>query len=80
MRLRHLPRFDGPVLLEIRPKRYRCPFWAGAPTTTPRGAGYEPRSPNTKACEPWAVRMVITSTSTDPARTLGGSEEIIEGR
>jgi len=36
VRLRHLPLFDVPVLLEIRPKRYRCPSCSGNPTTTQR--------------------------------------------
>jgi transposase len=79
VRLRHLPLFDVPVLLEIRPKRYRCPSCAGNPTTTQRCAWYEPRSPNTNAYEPWALRMLINSTVADAARQLGVSEETIEG-
>jgi transposase len=79
VRLRHLPLFDVPVFLEIRPKRYRCPSCAGNPTTTQRCAWYEPRSPNTKAYEPWALRMLINSTVADAARKLGVSEETIEG-
>ena len=79
VRLRHLPLFDVPVLLEIRPKRYRCPSCAGSPTTTQRCAWYEPRSPNTKAYEPWALRLVINSTVADAARKLGVSEETIDG-
>jgi transposase len=79
VRLRHLPLFDVPVLIEIRPKRYRCPFCAGGPTTTQRGVWYEPRSPSTKAYEPWALRLVINATVTDAARKLGVSEETIEG-
>ncbi len=79
VRLRHLPLFDVPVFVEIRPKRYRCPSWSGHPTTTPRCAWYEPRSPNTKAYEPWALRLLITSTVADAARQLGVSEETIDG-
>jgi transposase len=79
VRLRHLPLFDVPVLLEVRPKRYRCPSCAGNPTTTQRCAWYEPRSPNTKAYEQWALRMLINSTVTDAARKLGVSEETIDG-
>jgi transposase len=78
-RLRHLPLFDVPVFVEIRPKRYRCPYCSGTPTTTPRCAWYEPRSPNTKAYEPWALRMLINSTVADAARQLGVSEETIDG-
>jgi transposase len=79
VRLRHLPLFDVPVFIEIRPKRYRCPFCSGNPTTTQRCAWYEPRSPNTKAYEQWALRMLINATVTDAARKLGVSEETIDG-
>jgi transposase len=79
VRLRHLPLFDVPVFIEIRPQRYRCPYCAGNPTPTPRCEWYEPRSPNTKAYEQWALRMLINSTVMDAARKLGVSEETIEG-
>ena len=79
VRLRHLPLFDVPVFVEIRPKRYRCLFCSGNPTTTQRCAWYEPRSPNTKAYEQWALRMLINSTVADAARKLGVSEETIDG-
>jgi transposase len=79
VRLRHLPLFDVPVFVEIRPKRYRCPYCSGHPTTTQRCAWYEPRSPNTKAYEAWALRMLINSTVADAAGKLGVSEETIEG-
>jgi transposase len=79
IRLRHLPLFDVPVFLEIRPKRYRCPYCTGNPTTTQRCTWYEPRSPNTKAYEQWALRMLINATVTDAARKLGVSEETLDG-
>jgi transposase len=73
------PLFDVPVFVEIRPKRYRCPYCAGNPTTTQRCEWYEPRSPNTKAYEQWALRMLINSAVADAARKLGISEETIDG-
>jgi transposase len=79
VRLRHLPLFDVPVFIELRPKRYRCPSCAGNPTTTQCCAWYEPRSPNTKAYEQWALRLLINSTVADAARKLGISEETIDG-
>jgi transposase len=79
VRLRHLPLFDVPVFIELRPKRYRCPSCSGNPTTTQRCEWYEPRSPNTNAYEQWALRMLINSTVADAARKLGVSEEIIAG-
>jgi transposase len=79
VRLRHLPLFDVAVFVELRPKRYRCPDCAGNPTTTQRCAWYEPRSPNTKAYEPWALRLLRNATVADAARTRGVSEETIDG-
>jgi transposase len=79
VRLRHLPLFDVPVFLEIRPKRYRCPFCVGTPTTTQLCEWYEPRRPNTKAYEQWALRMLINATVADAARKLGISEETLDG-
>jgi transposase len=79
VRLRHLPLFDLPVFVELRPKRYRCPYCAGHPTTTQRCAWYEPRSPNTKASEQGALHLLISSTISDAARKLGVSEETIDG-
>jgi transposase len=79
VRLRHLPLFDVPVFVELRPKRYRCPYCPGNPTTTQRCEWYEPRSPNTKAYEQWALRMLITSTVADAACRLGVSAETIDG-
>ena len=79
VRLRHLPLFGVPVFVEIRPKRYCCPYCLSNPTTTQRCEWYEPRSPNTKAYEQWALRMLINSTVADAARKLRVSEETIEG-
>ena len=78
LRLRHLPLFDVPVFVELRPKRYRCRYCEGNPTTQ-RLEWYEPRSPNTKPYEEWLLRMLINSTVSDVASKLGVSEETIEG-
>jgi transposase len=79
IRLRHLPVFDQPVFLELRPKRYRCPSCEGRPTTTQRCAWYDERSPNTRAYEQMALRVLVNSTLADTARKLSVSEETIEG-
>lgn len=81
IRLRHLPVFDQPVFLELRPKRYRCRSCEmGKPTTTTqRCAWYDERSPNTRAYEQMALRVLINSTLVDTARKLSVSEETIEG-
>jgi transposase len=79
---RRAPSPSAPVrysrLLEIRPKRYRCPYCSGHPTTQ-ACEWYEPRSPNTKAYEHWALSLLINSTVEDAARQLSISEETIEG-
>lgn len=79
IRLRHLPLFETPVFIEFRPKRYRCPFCEGKPTTTQRLSWHELRSPNTKPYEQWLLRMLINSTVADVARKLTISEETVAG-
>lgn len=76
--LRYLPRFDVPVFVEIRPKRYYCPYCAGHPTTQ-RCEWYEARRPTTKAYEQWAVRLLINATVADAAHQLGVAEETSDG-
>ncbi len=79
IRLRHLPLFEVPVYVEIRPRRYRCRFCAGGPTTTQRCSWYEPKSPNTRAYEEWLLRLLINSTVVDTACKLGITQEVVEG-
>lgn len=79
VRLRHLPLFEVPVFIELRPKRFRCRFCEGNPTTTQKLDWYEPRSPNTKAYEEWLLRLLINSTIADTARKLWLTQELVEG-
>jgi transposase len=79
IRLRHLPLFETPVLIEFRPKRYQCHHCEGKPTTTQRLSWHELRSPNTKPYEQWLLRMLINSTVSDVARKLSISEETVTG-
>ena len=79
IRLRHLPLFETPVLIEICPKRYRCPHCEGHPTTTQRLSWHELRSPNTKPYEQWLLRLLVNSTIADVARTLNISDETVLG-
>jgi transposase len=78
IRLRHLPLFEVPVYLELRPKRYRCPDCDGA-TTTQKLSWYQPRSLHTKAYEQWLLRMLIDSTVSDVSRKLDVSEACVSG-
>jgi transposase len=83
IRLRHLPLFDVPLVLELRPTRYRCPDCPGSPTTThsrlSRWTWYSPRSRSTKAFQHWALRCLIDSTLAETARKLSTTEEVLEG-
>ncbi|MFO1433118.1 MAG: ISL3 family transposase [Candidatus Competibacteraceae bacterium] len=79
IQLRHLPILERRVYLEIRPKRYRCPYCEGRPTTTQRCDWYEPNSPHTKAFEKWVLRCLVNSTVVDVSQKLGLGPDAVEG-
>jgi transposase len=79
LRLRHLPVLERPVYIEIRPKRYRCPYCSDHPTTTQRCSWYEPNSPHTRAFEQHALRSLINSTVSDVSHKLSITAEAVEG-
>lgn len=79
LRLRHLPLFEVPVWIEIRPKRYRCPHCEGGPTSTQSSTWYQRRSPNTKAYEQWLLRLLVNTTVRDVSRKLNLSEARVNG-
>lgn len=79
IRLRHLPVFEQPVYVELRPKRYQCRSCKGQPTTTQRLSWHELRSPNTKSYEKWLLRLGVNSTVVDIAHKVGITEETVTG-
>ncbi len=79
IQLRHLPLFETPVMIELRPKRYQCHHCDGQPTTTQRLSWHELRSPNTKPYEQWLLKMLINSTVADVARKLELTDETVAG-
>ena len=79
IRLQHLPLFEVPVWIELRPKRYRCSHCDGGPTTTQQSSWYERRSSNTKRYEQWLLRLLINSTVSDVSRKLNLTESKITG-
>ena len=79
IQLRHLPILEWQVYLEIRPKRYRCPYGEGRPTTTQRCDWHEPNSPHTKAFEKWVRRCLVNSTVVDVSQKLGLGPDAVEG-
>jgi len=79
IKLRHLPVFEQPVYIELKPKRYQCPDCQGKPTTTQRLSWHKLRSPNTKPYEKWLLRFLVNSTVVDVAKKLSLSEEKVTG-
>ena len=79
IKLRHLPVFEQPVYVELKPKRYQCRSCEGKPTTTQRLSWHELRSPNTKPYEKWLLRLGVNSTVVDVANKLSISEETVTG-
>lgn len=79
LRLRHLPILGRPVILEIRPKRFRCPRCEGNPTTTQKLEWYDERSPNTKAYDQWLLMQLIGSTIVDVARKEQTTGDVVLG-
>ena len=77
LRLLHLPLFEVPVYIEIRPKRFRCMRCEGHPTTTQELSWYQRRSPNTTAYEQWLLRLLVNSTVTDVSCKLNVSEATV---
>jgi transposase len=79
LRLRHLPILGRPVIIEIRPKRFRCPLCEDRPTTTQKLDWYDERSPHTKAYDQWLLLCLIGSTITDVARKERLSDDLVMG-
>lgn len=77
--LRHLPIFETPVWIKLKPKRYECPYCDSHPTTTQECSWYDQKSPHTKAYEQWILRDLINSSITDVSRRRGIGEGAIEG-
>lgn len=78
IQLRHLPLFEIPVWIELRPKRYRCRDCDGS-TTTQQLSWYQRRSPHTKAYEAWLLKLLINGTVSDVSRKLNLSEACVSG-
>lgn len=79
LRLRHLPILGRPLIIEIRPKRFRCPNCDDHPTSTQQLDWYDARRPHTKAYDQWLLLALIGSTISDVARKEGLTEELVLG-
>ena len=71
IRVRHLPILGMVVFIEIRPKRFRCPFCDDHPTTTQQVDWYTPRAPFTNAYKRQVLVLLINGTLTDVAQKEG---------
>ena len=63
--LRHLPILGRRVYIRLRPKRYRCPWCEGGPTTTQQLSWYSAKSPHTKAYEKYLLLQLVHATIED---------------
>jgi len=63
--LRYLSVFGHPTYLRYRPKRYRCEYCDGGPTTSQRLDWHEPNSPNTFAYEQYILLQLVNATVED---------------
>jgi transposase len=70
--LRHLLSFGRAGCGDRRPKRFRCPFYHGHPTTTQRLDWYDPTALHTKAYEHHLILQLVNSTLSD----VGAKEDI----
>ena len=79
IRLRHLPSFGYVVYIEIRPKRFRCPFCDDHPTTTQRMNWYDPKALHTTAYERYLLLQLINSTIVDVCHKEDVTPDAIQG-
>lgn len=63
--LRHLPILGRVVYLRLRPKRFRCRFCDGHPTSTQQLDWYAPNALHTKAFERHLILQLVNSTLSD---------------
>ncbi|NCC33617.1 MAG: ISL3 family transposase [Chloroflexia bacterium] len=79
IRLRHLPILGMQVWIEIRPKRFRCPFCDDHPTTTQVLSWYTPNAPFTKAFEQHMLVLLINSTIADVGQKADVAPDAVLG-
>ena len=77
--VRHLPILDKAVFIRYRPKRYRCHYCEGGPTTTQKLTWHEPPSPFTRAYEEHLLKALIHSTVQDVSQKEAVGYEAVMG-
>src|SRR5438132_4032686 len=79
LRLRHLPVFNRPVYLYLRPKRYHCVYCDDHPTSTQHGEWYDAPAHCTKAFADFCLLELINSTLSDVALKHRVSYDFVRG-
>jgi transposase len=77
--VRHLPILDQMVFIRYQPKRYRCEYCEGGPTTTQVLSWHVPPSPFTRAYEEHLLKAVIHSTVQDVSQKEGVGYDAVLG-
>ena len=67
------------VFLRLRPKRYRCPYCDGGPTTTQELVWYSAKSPHTKAYEKYLLLQLVHATVEDVSLKEAIGYKALEG-
>ena len=79
LELRHLPLCGRPVILRLRPKRYRCRYCEGAVTTTERAEWYDAKAGCTKAYAEFLLLELVNGTLQDVAKKHGVTYDSVRG-
>src|SRR5918997_798755 len=77
LELRHLPLCGRPVILRLRPKRYRCRYCEGAVTTTERADWYDAKAGCTKAYADFLLLELVNGTLQDVATKQGVTYDFV---
>jgi transposase len=79
LEVRHLPLCGRPVILRLRPKRYRCRYCEGVVTTTECPTWHDTKSGCTKAFAEFLLLELVNSTLQDVSQKHGVTYDIVRG-
>jgi len=79
LELRHLPLCGRPVILRLRPKRYRCRYCEGVVTTTERAEWYDAKAGCSKAYAEFLLLERVNGTLQDVAKKHGVTYDVVRG-
>src|ERR671915_1444119 len=79
LEVRHLPLCGRPVILRLRPKRYRCRYCEGVVTTTERAEWYDAKAGCTKAYAEFLLLELVNGTLQDVAKKHGVTYDVVRG-